>query len=162
MPADAPRRVFRPSPPNYVIGWVLTTFCVLLGLALALGAPRQRDWVGPEIMGVVLLLGAVFSVRAIATSVLVATPAELVCWPRCSASTHRQLCSRAATPAAARSVVCRVSRLLQPAGQPSAGLRSNAIGVARCGQTLIAATPGRSLKRAFASLLRSVRPVSAA
>ena len=81
MPADAPRQVFRPSPPNYVIGWVLTTFFVLLGLALALGAPGQRDWVGPEIMGVVLLLAAVFSVRAMATSVLIATPAELVYWP---------------------------------------------------------------------------------
>jgi len=81
MPADAPRQVFRPSPPNYVIGWVLTTFFVLLGLALALGAPGRRNWVGPEIMGVVLLLLAVFAVRAMATSVLIATPAELVYWP---------------------------------------------------------------------------------
>ena len=81
MPADAPRQVFRPSPPNYVIGWVLTTFFVLLGLALVLGAPGRRDWVGPEIMGVVLLLLAVFAVRAMATSVLIATPAELVYWP---------------------------------------------------------------------------------
>ena len=31
MPADAPRQVFRPAPPNYVIGWVLAAF---------FGAPR--------------------------------------------------------------------------------------------------------------------------
>jgi hypothetical protein len=80
VPADAPRQVFRPSPPNYVIGWVLTTFFVLLGLGFVLGGPGGGDWVGPEIMGVVLLLLAAFGIRAMATSVLIATPAELVYW----------------------------------------------------------------------------------
>ena len=80
MPADAPRQVFRPSPPNYVIGWVLTTFFVLLGLVFVLGGLGGGDWVGPEIMGVVLLLLAAFGIRAMATSVLIATPAELVYW----------------------------------------------------------------------------------
>jgi hypothetical protein len=80
MPADAPRQVFRPSPPNYVIGWVLTIFCMLLGLAFVLGGPDSGDWVWPEIMGAVLLLVAVFVLRAMATSVLIATPAELVYW----------------------------------------------------------------------------------
>ena len=80
MPADAPRQVFRPSPPNYVIGWVLTTFFVLLGLVFVLGGLGGGDWAGPEIMGVVLLLLAAFGIRAMATSVLIATPAELVYW----------------------------------------------------------------------------------
>jgi hypothetical protein len=80
MPADAPRQVFRPSPPNYVIGWVLTTLFVLLGLAFVLAGAFGREWVGPEIAGVALLLLAAFCVRAMATSVLVATPAELVYW----------------------------------------------------------------------------------
>jgi hypothetical protein len=80
MPADVPRRVFRPSPPNYVIGWTLTTIFLLLGLAFVLGGPSSGDWVWPEITGVVLLLLAVFALRAMATSVLIATPAELVYW----------------------------------------------------------------------------------
>lgn len=80
MPADAPRQVFRPSPPNYVIGWVLTTFFVLLGLVFVLGGLGGGDWFGPEIVGVVLLLLAAFCIRAMATSVLIATPAELVYW----------------------------------------------------------------------------------
>jgi hypothetical protein len=80
VPADAPRQVFRPSPPNYVIGWVLTTFFVLLGLVFVLGGLGGGDWVGPEIVGVVLLLLAAFGIRAMATSVLIATPAELVYW----------------------------------------------------------------------------------
>jgi hypothetical protein len=78
--ADAPRQVFRPSPPNYVIGWVVTTVFVLLGLGFVLGGPAKGDWVGPEIIGVVLLLLAAFGIRAMATSVLIATPAELVYW----------------------------------------------------------------------------------
>jgi hypothetical protein len=81
MPADVPRQVFRPSPPTYVIGWALTTVFALLGLAFVVGGPSSDDWVWPEFMGVVLLLLAVFSLRAMATSVLVATPAELVYWP---------------------------------------------------------------------------------
>jgi hypothetical protein len=80
MPADAPRQVFRPAPPNYVIGWVLATFFGLPGLALVLGGLGGGDWVGPEIVGVVLLLLAAFCIRAMATSVLIATPAELVYW----------------------------------------------------------------------------------
>jgi hypothetical protein len=76
MPADAPRLVFRPSPPSYVVGWVLTTFFVLLGLVLVLGGP---GW-GARIVGVVLLLIAAFFIRAMDTSVLIATPAELVYW----------------------------------------------------------------------------------
>jgi hypothetical protein len=78
--ADAPRQVFGPSPPNYVIGWMLTTFFVLLGLVFVLGGPGGGDWVGPEIVGVVLLLLAAFGIRAMATSVLIPTPAELVYW----------------------------------------------------------------------------------
>ena len=80
MPADAPRQVFRPSPPNYVVGWVLTTFFVLLGLVFVLGGAGGGDWAGPEIVGVVLLLLAALCIRAMATSVLIATPAELVYW----------------------------------------------------------------------------------
>jgi hypothetical protein len=80
VPADAPRQVFRPSPPNYVIGWVVTTVFVLLGLVFVLGGLGGRDWVGPEIAGVALLLLATFCVRAMATSVLIATPTELVYW----------------------------------------------------------------------------------
>ena len=80
MPADAPRQVFRPSPPNYVIGWVLTTVFALLGLVLVVGGLGGGDWVGPEITGIVLLLLAAFCIRAMATSVLIATPAELVYW----------------------------------------------------------------------------------
>ena len=80
MPADAPRQVFRPSPPNYVVGWVLTTVFALLGLAFVLGGPGRADWVGPEITGVTLLLLAAFSIRAMATSVLIASPAGLVYW----------------------------------------------------------------------------------
>ena len=80
VPADAPRQVFRPSPPNYVIGWVVTTVFVLLGLGFVLGGPAKGDWVGPEIIGVVLLLLAAFGIRAMATTVLIATPAELVYW----------------------------------------------------------------------------------
>jgi hypothetical protein len=71
---------FGPHPPNYVIGWALTIFFLLLGLAFVLGGPGSRDWVGPEIVGVVLLLLAAFCIRAMATSVLIATPAELVYW----------------------------------------------------------------------------------
>jgi hypothetical protein len=81
MPADVPRQVFRPSPPNYVIGCAVTTVSALFGLVFVLGGPGSGDWVWPELMGVVLLLLAVFAVRAMATSVLVATPAELVYWP---------------------------------------------------------------------------------
>ncbi len=80
MPADAPRQVFRPSPPNYVIGWVLTTLLVLLGLVFVLGDLGGGDSAGPEIVGVVLLLLAAFCIRAMATSVLIATPAELIYW----------------------------------------------------------------------------------
>jgi hypothetical protein len=80
MPADVPRQVFRPSPPTCVIGWALTTVFALLGLAFVVGGPISGDWVGPEILGVVLLLLAVFSLRAMATSVLIATRAELVYW----------------------------------------------------------------------------------
>jgi hypothetical protein len=80
VPADAPRQVFRPSPPNYVLGWVVTTFFVLFGLLFVLGGLGGGDWVGSEIMGVVLLLLAAFGIRAMATSVLIATPAELVYW----------------------------------------------------------------------------------
>ncbi len=76
MPADPPRLVFRPSPPSYVAVWVLTTFSVLLGLVLVLGG---LGW-GARIGGVVSLLSAAFFIRAIATSVLIATPAELVYW----------------------------------------------------------------------------------
>ena len=76
MPADAPRLVFRPSPPSFVVGWVLTTSFVLLGLVLVLGG---QGW-GARIVGVVLLLLAAFFIRAMATSVLIATPAELVYW----------------------------------------------------------------------------------
>jgi hypothetical protein len=80
MPADAPRQVFRPSPPNYVVGWVLTTLFVLLGLAFVLEGPGGGDWFGPEIAGVATLLLAAFCIRAMATSVLIATPAGLVYW----------------------------------------------------------------------------------
>jgi hypothetical protein len=80
VPADAPRRVFRPSRLTYVVGWVLTSFFVLPGLALVLGGLGGGDWVGPEIMGVALLLLAAVCIRAMATSVLIATPAELVYW----------------------------------------------------------------------------------
>jgi hypothetical protein len=80
MPADVPRQVFRPSPPNYVIGWAVTTVSALFGLVFLLGGPGSGDWVWPEIMGVGLLLIAVFLVRAMATSALIATPAELVYW----------------------------------------------------------------------------------
>ena len=80
MPADAPRQVFRPSPPNYVIGWVVVTFFVLLGLGFVGAGPSAGNWVWPEIMGVLLLLLAAFGVRSMATSVLIATPAELVYW----------------------------------------------------------------------------------
>ena len=80
MPADAPRQVFRPAPPSYVIGWVLAAFFGLPGLALVLGGLGGGDWVGPEIVGVVLLLIAAFFIRGMATSVLIATPAELVYW----------------------------------------------------------------------------------
>ncbi len=76
MPADAPRLVFRPPPPSYVAVWVLTTFFVLLGLVFVLGGP---GW-GDRIVGVSLLLSAAFFIRAMATSVLIATPAELVYW----------------------------------------------------------------------------------
>jgi hypothetical protein len=80
VPADAPRQVFRSSPPSYVIGWVLTTFFGLPGLVLVLGGLGGGDWIGPEIVGGVLLLLAVFLLRAMATSALIATPAELVYW----------------------------------------------------------------------------------
>lgn len=80
MPADAPRLVFRPSPPSYVIGWALTIVFLLLGLAFVLTGPGSRDWAGPEIVGVVLLLAAAFCIRVMVTSVLIATPAELVYW----------------------------------------------------------------------------------
>ena len=80
MPAGAPRQVFRPSPPTRVIGWVLTTVFALPGLVLVLGGLFGGDWAGPEIAGVALLLLAAFCVRATATSVLVATPAELAYW----------------------------------------------------------------------------------
>jgi hypothetical protein len=80
MPAGAPRQVFRPSPPTRVIGWVLTTVFALPGLVLVLGGLFGGDWAGPEIAGVALLLLAAFCVRAIVTSVLVATPAELAYW----------------------------------------------------------------------------------
>ena len=80
MPADAPRQVFRPSAPNYVIVWALTTVFVLLGLALVVGGLVSGDGVGPGIVGVVPLLFAAFLLRALATSVLIATPAELVYW----------------------------------------------------------------------------------
>jgi hypothetical protein len=80
MPADVPRRVFRPSPPSYGIGWVLTTIFALSGLVFVLGGLGSGDWVGPEVLGVVLLLIAVFLLRATATTVLIATPAELVYW----------------------------------------------------------------------------------
>jgi hypothetical protein len=80
MPAGAPRQVFRPSPPTRVIGWVVTAVFVLPGLVLALGGLFGGDWVGPELTGVALLLLAAFCIRAMSTSVLVATPAELVYW----------------------------------------------------------------------------------
>jgi hypothetical protein len=80
MPADAPRQVFRPSPPNYVIGWALTAVFALPGLVLVVGGLGLGDGVGPGIVGVVLLLPAVFLLRGMATSVLIATPAELVYW----------------------------------------------------------------------------------
>jgi hypothetical protein len=80
MPAGAPRQVFRPSPPTRVIGWVVTAVFVLPGLVLALGGLFGGDWVGPEVTGVALLLLAAFCIRAMSTSVLVATPAELVYW----------------------------------------------------------------------------------
>lgn len=76
MPAGAPRMVFRPSPPSYVIGWALATFFVLIGLGLLLGGP---GW-GDRVAGVAPLLPAAFLIRAMATSVLIATPAELVYW----------------------------------------------------------------------------------
>jgi ABC-type transport system involved in multi-copper enzyme maturation permease subunit len=88
MPADAPRQVFRPSPPNYVIGWVLTIIFVLLGLAFVLGGPDSGDWVWPEIMGAVLLLLAVFVLRAMATSVLIATRQNWSTGIGCSAGTR--------------------------------------------------------------------------
>ena len=40
MPADAPRQVFRPSRPACVVGWVVTTFFVLFGLAFGPGRNR--------------------------------------------------------------------------------------------------------------------------
>jgi hypothetical protein len=80
VPADAPRQVFRPSPPNYVIGWVVTIVFVLLGLGFVVGGLTRRAWFWPEFTGVVLLLLAVYIIRAMATSALVATPAELVYW----------------------------------------------------------------------------------
>lgn len=80
MPADAPRQVFRPSRPTYVVGWVVTTFFMLLGLAFVVAGLGGGDWVGPEITGVFLLLLAAFCIRAMATSVLIATPAGLVYW----------------------------------------------------------------------------------
>jgi hypothetical protein len=55
---------------------VLTTFFVLLGLVLVLGG---LGW-GDRVVGVALLLLAAFFIRAMATSVLIATPAELVYW----------------------------------------------------------------------------------
>lgn len=55
---------------------MLTTFFVLLGLVLMLGGP---GW-GARTVGVVLLLIAAFFIRAMATSVLIATPAELIYW----------------------------------------------------------------------------------
>jgi hypothetical protein len=80
VPADAPRQVFRPSRPTYVVGWVVTTFFALLGLTFVVGGLGGGDWVGPEIAGVTLLLFAALCIRAMATSVLIATPAELVYW----------------------------------------------------------------------------------
>src|ERR1700722_5400093 len=81
MRADVPRRVFRPSPPSYVIGWALTALFVLFGLVFVLwGGLSSVDWVGPEALGVILLLIAVFLLRAMATTVLIATPTELVYW----------------------------------------------------------------------------------
>jgi hypothetical protein len=80
MPADVPRRVFRPSPPSYVTGWALTTLFVLFGLVFVLGGLVSGDWAGAEVVGVVLLLIGVFLLRAMATTVLIATPAELVYW----------------------------------------------------------------------------------
>ena len=55
---------------------MLTTLFLLLGLVFVLGGLGGGDWAGPEIMGVVLLLLAAFGIRAMATSVLIATPAE--------------------------------------------------------------------------------------
>jgi hypothetical protein len=80
MPGDVPRQVFRPSPTSYVIGCVLTTFFLFFGLVLVLGGAGESDWVGQEVTGVGLLLVAAFFIRAMATSVLMATPAELVYW----------------------------------------------------------------------------------
>jgi hypothetical protein len=80
VPADAPRQVFRPSRLTYVVGWVLTSFFLLPGLTLVVGGLGGGDWVGPEIMGVALLLLAALCIRAMATSVLIATPAGLVYW----------------------------------------------------------------------------------
>lgn len=64
MPADVPRLVFRPSPPSYLIVWVLTTFFVLPGQVLVLGG---LGW-GDRIVGAALLLLAAFFIRAMATS----------------------------------------------------------------------------------------------
>ena len=89
---------------------MLTTFFVLLGLALVLGAPGWCDWVGPEIMGVVLLLAAVFSVRAMATSVLIATPAV--------ASTGRTGCDGGRSSGARSSLSASVAAAAEADGRP--------------------------------------------
>jgi hypothetical protein len=79
VPEDPPRRIFRPSPPTRVIGWVIVAVFALPGPIFVGGGLADRA-VGADLFGVFLLLLAAFSIRGIATSVLIATPAGLVYW----------------------------------------------------------------------------------